>query len=378
MIKKLLSVLLSLLLVIGMISGCSNKQKGEPEQSEGESRDSASTDQNTDGTKDEELPGNTQSSAETSAPTTEHSQTEETSQTVPAVNFYREQVILVSEGETFRLYDGVLDAAMVWGSENEAVAVFSDGVITAVSAGETVVYCEYNGTRVECLVTCNIETAPTTQDPVDVSNPRAPVKAAPTAAVVDASFFDDAAFVGDSISLKLSNYAEETGALGDATFLVRGSYGVGNEVEAGYHIIFRGQEMVIEEALTQAGVSKVFIMLGMNDIGLYGIDATIENWGEMIENIRSKCPDMDIYIQSMTPVWTGGEVGSLNNANVDTYNDRLEEFAAANGCVYIDVASYLKDSTGGLATAFCSDEYVHLTDEGASTWIKVLKAFTGY
>ncbi len=289
----------------------------------------------------------------------------------------RDDITLIAEGETMTLYEGVTDG-ITWGSEAPGIASFENGVVTAMGRGETVVWAQKNGVRAQCKVYCNLKEETIPRETTDSENSRAPVLAVPTAQNVDASFFDDAAFVGDSISLKLSYYADESGALGNATFLVRGDYGVGNEVAAGFHIIYQGQEMVIEEALSLCGAKKVFIMLGMNDIGLYGIDKTIEHWGIMLGNIRSKCPDIQIYIQSMTPVWTGGEKGGLTNSNVDAYNIKLQAFAQANGCGYIDLAPYMKDSTGGLATAYCSDSYVHLSTEGAKAWIAVLKAYAGY
>ncbi len=326
----------------------------------------------------------TQSGEETTAsiPQTIGEETTEIT-TVPEIfELNRSDITLISEGETLTLFEGSLDG-ITWGSEAPEIATFSDGVVTAVSGGNTTVWAERDGVRSQCAVYCNIKEPETTRETTPAAttgsgNSRSPVLQLPTVQNVTASFFDDAAFVGDSISLKLSNYAEESGALGNATFLVRGSYGVGNEVAAGYHIIYQGEEMVIEKALSLCGAKKVFIMLGMNDIALYGIDATIENWGKMISNIRSGCPDIEIYIQSMTPVWTGGEKGGLNNTNVDAYNVKLKAFAQSNGCGYIDVAPYMKDSTGGLATVYCSDSYVHLSTEGAKAWIAVLMAYTGY
>ena len=178
--------------------------------------------------------------------------------------------------------------------------------------------------------------------------------------------------------MKLSYYAGETGLLGNAKFLVRGSYGVANAVYDELLMPWQGQEMKIEDAVQATGAKKMFVMLGMNDIALYGIDKTIENWGKLLERVRSKCPDMEIYIQSMSPIWIGGEIGDLNNTNIDAYNVALKAFAESNGCKFIDVAPYMKDSLGGLATPYCSDEYVHVTDAGVDTWIKVLKAYTGY
>jgi len=221
-------------------------------------------------------------------------------------------------------------------------------------------------------------TAPTVPPP---ANPREPVTAAPTDQTVSASFFDDAVFVGDSISLKLSHYAASTGLLGNAKFLTVGSLGVHNAVNdhPDTRVSYQGVRYTnLEEAVAATGAKKVFIMFGMNDIGYYGIDSTMNMWSTLLSLIRGACPDVTIYIQSMTPVWTGGEKGRLNNTNVVKYNEKLKAFASANGCKFINIHPYMLDSTGGLATMYCSDKYVHLTNAGAKTWIAVLKAYTGY
>lgn len=210
---------------------------------------------------------------------------------------------------------------------------------------------------------------------------RSPVLAAPTDYTVDASFFDDAVFVGDSVSLKLSYYAASSGELGKAKFLTVGSFGVGNAIydHPDTKLTYQGVSYTnAEEAIAATGAKKLFIMLGLNDIGRFGVDGSITNWGTLLGLIRSTCPNITIYIQSMTPVWTGGERGGITNTNADSYNAKLKTFAESNGCKFIDVASYMKDSTGGLATAFCSDSYVHLTTEGAKTWVQVLKAYKNY
>jgi len=299
----------------------------------------------------------------------------------------RDELTLVTEGETWVLYDGDV-SAVTFSSEDENVATFIDGVVTAVGKGTTTVSASYNGQILSCTVYCNLREIPTTDAPTEPpatdapKNPNAgsrdPVLLAPTTELVGGSFFDDAVFVGDSVSLKLSYYAGSSGDLGKAKFLVRGSYGVANGAFDYLLLTWQGKEMKIEDAVAATEAKKLFIMLGMNDVALYGVEKTIEHWGILLDRIRSKCPDITIYIQSMTPIWTGGEVGDLNNKNVDAYNKALKVFAAENNCKFIDIAPYMKDSTGGLATSFCSDEYVHFTDAGCDTWIKVLKAYPGY
>ncbi len=190
------------------------------------------------------------------------------------------------------------------------------------------------------------------------------------------TFFDDAAFIGDSVTLALKNYCASSGALGKATFLCVGSYSVNNAVTNGLYLSYQGQNTTPQEALKKCGAKKVFIMLGMNDIALFGensINKAIQNWTTMLGNIRKECPDIQIYIQSATPIYTAGQVGGLNNKRMDAYNAALKEFAQKNNCYYIDVATPMKDSTGGLASQYCSDNYVHLTQAACKLWVSTLK-----
>ena len=62
---------------------------------------------------------------------------------------------------------------------------------------------------------------------------------------------------------------------------------------------------------------------------------------------------------------------------MDKYNVQLQAFAQSNGCYYIDIATYLKDSSGSLAAAYCSDSYVHFTDAACAVWVKVLTKAMG-
>ena len=371
LMKRYLSIVSALCLLLGILSSCGNAKNDELTMDNDNSN------------------GSTQASVMDMA-TTEATDTQPL--LTEKIALVKAELYLKSAGEQYTLYTGDISVEEItWGTDNSSIATFEKGVVTAVSPGKTTVYAEYNNDRVTCVVNCDFKQT-TAQNPDNDGNTgnegntgttggsRDPVKAVPSA-VVDASFFDDAVFIGDSISLKLSQYASSSGELGKAKFLVVGSYGVSNAINdhPDTKLSFRGTTYKdFEEALAATGGKKVFIMLGMNDIGLYGIDKTIENWGTMLSMIHEKCPDMVVYIQSMTPVWTGGEKGKLNNDNVNKYNERLKNFANNNGYKFIDVAPYMKDTTGGLATKFCSDSYVHLTNEGAQTWIKVLKAYTGY
>ena len=190
-------------------------------------------------------------------------------------------------------------------------------------------------------------------------------------------FFDDAAFIGDSVALKLQHYQAEYGSFGSATFFTTVSYSVNHAVNNTLFLIYQGREMTPEDALAACGAKKVFIQLGMNDIALVGIDKTIENWGVMLGRIREKNPDIEVYIQSGTPIYIGGEKGGLNNPNMDRYNERLKVFAEENGCHYIDIATVMKNEQGGLKAEFSLDKYVHVNYTACDAWAMVLKEYVG-
>ncbi len=190
-------------------------------------------------------------------------------------------------------------------------------------------------------------------------------------------FFDDAVFIGDSITLGLRNFNYQNNWLGDATILCQGSYSVAHAVNNTMYLSFRGEDMTPQKALAACGAQKVFILLGMNDIALHGVDKSLENWGILVDNIRGACPDIAIYIQSGTPIYTPGQKGSLNNERMDEYNGRLKTFAEENGCIYLDVATAMKDDTNGMAAEYTSDAYVHLTEAACRLWVEQLKNYVG-
>ena len=148
----------------------------------------------------------------------------------------------------------------------------------------------------------------------------------PAGTPVDASWFDDAVFIGDSVTLKLSYYCEDHDDLGKAEFLCAGSLGYTNALwdldhEDNVHPTYNGEKVTVDEGAKQLGAKKIFIMLGMNDIGLYGIDGATSSMIELTDKIASKCPDAVIYIESVTPMVAGNSLGDLNNENIYKFDE---------------------------------------------------------
>ena len=192
------------------------------------------------------------------------------------------------------------------------------------------------------------------------------------------AYFDDAVFMGDSVSVLLGRRSEETGSLGQALFLAENSYSVFNALYGEVQIWYQGEKYFPEVVLQKLEAGKLFLMLGLNDIDPYGIDGTMDNWLLLTDRIKAANPRVQIFIQSMLPIWYGVRYAGLNNDNILLYNDRLRAFCEETGYVFVDIDDYFRDDTGGLADMYCSDGYVHVTTAATDLWAEQLKNPANY
>ena len=202
----------------------------------------------------------------------------------------------------------------------------------------------------------------------------------PACAPIDPSWFDDAAIVGDSVSYYLRFYLGEKG-LGNATILQAGSLSSTNALwdvsDASVHPSYLGQKMKVEDAIVLCGAKKVYIMLGSNDIGL-GLDKAVNTYVTFLESILRQAPDVQIYIQSVTPMTNGSTRADsiLNNTSISQYNARMKEICQERGWYFLDVASVVTGPDGYLIQSYCSDHPtmgMHLTPDAVGLWVDYLR-----
>lgn len=206
-------------------------------------------------------------------------------------------------------------------------------------------------------------------------------------AAVSGDYFDDAIFIGDSVSLKLKLYCVNEGEngkypLGKATFFTSGSFSWGNSLVSfdsanSVHPKINGVKMQIPDAVKAVEAKKAYIMLGMNDIAPYGFDKTIENVDKITNQIHEKSPDTIIYIQSVTPMLTGKERSKLNNNNIHIFNSKLKELCNKKGYAYLDINSIMGGES--LKREYCGDPDsmgIHFTNKACQVWIDYLKTHT--
>lgn len=248
-------------------------------------------------------------------------------------------------------------------------------------------------TSVSCIGGCiNSQSVKTSAQPGANASQSAtqPATQAASAAVgadgkVSTDYFDDAVFVGDSVTLSFSMYVEQQRSqgidcLGDAYVLAAGSLGYTNSLwsvdsEECVLPVYQGVQQPIEDSIAQIGAKKVYIMLGMNDVGAYETDEIMENVKTVIGNIKDKSPDAKIYIESVTPLIKEKQGESLNNEVIRAFNERMKSFAEQNNYPYLDIYSVLADEEGYLKEEYCGDPEgmgMHLLMNADAAWEEYL------
>ena len=195
-------------------------------------------------------------------------------------------------------------------------------------------------------------------------------------------YFDNSVFLGDSVTLGLKNYTTkkrktDSYFLGNAKFIAVGSYSVADTLTAvdspnSIHSLYNGVITQPQDIIADMGVKRVFICLGLNDVGIYTKTEYLNNYSFLINRIRKAVPDIQIAILSVTPLTVEGERKILYNAKIDEYNNALAAFSVENGCYFIDVSTVLKDELGYLADELSSDNYCHLEPAAYDAWLEYM------
>lgn len=88
---------------------------------------------------------------------TETEPTEPSTEPVVELVLNRDDFMLFAVGESWQLYDGIIDRSQInWSSDDTSVVTVSDGLVTAVANGRTQIRASYNGQEVTCWVSVQI------------------------------------------------------------------------------------------------------------------------------------------------------------------------------------------------------------------------------
>jgi len=191
------------------------------------------------------------------------------------------------------------------------------------------------------------------------------------------TWFQDAAFIGDS---RTEGFRLYSGVKGGA-YLTHTGLSV-YRVKKGEEVIREGETKVsVLDALKKGDYGKVYLALGVNELGYFNPDDFARVYGEIIDAIREIQPDATIYIQAIFPVNAAkckqyGQPYYVTNETIADYNAALAEECVEKEVWFVDIPPELLDENGE-AQEDLSTDGVHFKKSGYTIWLDWLLCHTG-
>ena len=184
------------------------------------------------------------------------------------------------------------------------------------------------------------------------------------------SYFNDAAFLGDSRTLGISAYAGLDGAdfycdSGMTIFKILDPEG------ATYRKTGRKEDL--SRVLQEKRYGKIYIMLGMNELGYGNTAMYLDKYREVVEQIREWQPDAVIYIMANLHVSKekNNTETEFNNININDKNAAAASLANGKDIFYLDANPLFTDENGFLDAELTFDG-VHLYAQHYDRWREFL------
>ena len=192
----------------------------------------------------------------------------------------------------------------------------------------------------------------------------------PETAAVEDTYFDGAVFLGDSRTeglslysgLKTGHFYTAVGATVESVFSKKNF-----ETES-------GEKVPLLDAVAGQDCDKIYIMLGINELGWSKTKTYHDQYAKLIDRVREDHPEAKIVLQSIPPVSAKQEAKKtyVNNARISDYNEVIKTLAEEKECYFLDVAACLTDGKGLLPKDLNFDG-IHLNPAGCKVWLNCLR-----
>ena len=176
--------------------------------------------------------------------------------------------------------------------------------------------------------------------------------------------FEGALFIGDSRTEGMRFYS----GVENADFFSGKSMNV-DKVLKGAEVNVGGQEISLQDLLKKKSYKKVYICLGINELGWTSKDSFTQSYGSLIDQVKEAQPDAKVYVELLFPVSSKKSSSDkiFNNTNIKACNDRLVKLAKEKEVGYLDPSPPLVDTTGSLKMEATTDG-VHINSDYCVKW----------
>ena len=132
------------------------------------------------------------------------------------------------------------------------------------------------------------------------------------------------------------------------------------------------------DAILKGQPAKIFLLIGINDIGRGRDDQyVIDGVERIVKKIKAESPRTKLYMQSILPV--NPIYGKFNGhtsqwQRIPGINERLADIAEREGATFIDLFSHFADAEGKMNKDLTNDG-LHLLGDGYEVWKGVVMPY---
>lgn len=194
----------------------------------------------------------------------------------------------------------------------------------------------------------------------------------PVIKAVEDSYFDDALFIGDSRIDDMHSFS----GLDNATYFAKTGMSI-YKLFSDPFIQLEGVEgnLTLEEALAQRQFGKIYLMVGINEMGTGNEEGFIAAYQDAINRIRQLQPNAIFYVMGILSV-TQDLADTDQYITLDAIQTRNADLAAlADGknIFYVDVNEVFADENGYLDKTY-ADGDSHLKGKYYREWADYLRS----
>ena len=120
--------------------------------------------------------------------------------------------------------------------------------------------------------------------------------------------------------------------------------------------------------------SKIFLMMGINDLGENRpVSEIADNYWEVVNKITQQWNKIELFLLSILPVdFSRNTNTGLTSSNIYTVNEIIKNIAENHNATYVDMTYAFADKDGNLNNTLTTDG-LHLNPDGYNVWKKEIK-----
>jgi len=184
-------------------------------------------------------------------------------------------------------------------------------------------------------------------------------------------FFEDAIFIGNSLVHGLWAF----GGIKTGRFCAATSASIVNLDRVKNEAFWGDPETAptVMEALSYGSCGKIYILLGINEIGFETPDF-IAIYSALLDTIEAIHPEADMYIMGLTPITVKKDACGypFTMERILSYNEALRQLAAERECWYVDLCEAMAGEDGFLEEEVSTDG-IHFIQEKYPDWGEYLR-----